>query len=217
MYGSTEVCGDCTVFTSTPEWCSETERNDGQAQAHHRRAVCPLGAPICGASIVVVDRTTWEPVPVGAEGVILVAGPTLSCGYKGDVDSVETGNNASTATADADAGVGAGTIAADAAASPGSSAAFSPAGHPFITLQAPNPSLSSDASAGAKHAANDRNRNRYFNTNDLGHLDAAGVLHFHGRADGKSVWNQRKQGTPAFLPRICSRPLLDGFVPLFRP
>jgi hypothetical protein len=130
-------------------------------------------------------------VPVGVEGVILVEGPALSCGYKG---VVENGNTDPTVTVDADADVNAGTIAAEAVNLPRVSAASSPAGQSFITLQSLNPCSSSSSSS------------RFFNTNDLGHLDAAGVLHFHGRVDGQCL----KSRIP-FLPRIRSRTLMGSF------
>lgn len=88
--------------------------------------------------------------------MVLVSGPGLTCGYRGvPDDSMPPRRPAAAAPA----------VATDAASSDGA-----PARQSFA-----RPSYQGGGGGGE----------RYFNTNDLGHLDAAGILHFHGRADSQ--------------------------------
>jgi amino acid adenylation domain-containing protein len=75
LYGSTEVCGDATCFhvppTPDPDAC------DGDD------AGTPLGIPITGVCVVIVDPETLAALPIGEVGELLIYGNTLARGYVG--------------------------------------------------------------------------------------------------------------------------------------
>jgi acyl-[acyl-carrier-protein]-phospholipid O-acyltransferase / long-chain-fatty-acid--[acyl-carrier-protein] ligase len=73
-YGSTE-CGPVQALNT------RDYRAAGYFQAGAKRG--KIGHPLPGISIRIVDPNTWEPLPVGQAGLLLVRGPNLMQGYLG--------------------------------------------------------------------------------------------------------------------------------------
>ena len=66
LYGSAEVAADVT--------CHEVTEADLRAES------IPIGKPIANTQIYILDAN-WNPVPIGAQGMIYAGGDNLACGY----------------------------------------------------------------------------------------------------------------------------------------
>ncbi len=74
-YGCTECAP--VVALNVPDY-----RAPGFCQVGHKRG--RIGHPLPGVSVRIVDPDTFEPVPVGTAGMLLVRGPNVMMGYLND-------------------------------------------------------------------------------------------------------------------------------------
>ncbi len=72
LYGPTETCIQCVVYS-----CRRDDRTPG--------ATVPIGRPIWNTQVYVLDDRR-EPVPIGTEGELFIAGAGLARGYLGRPD-----------------------------------------------------------------------------------------------------------------------------------
>ncbi|MEM7483546.1 MAG: non-ribosomal peptide synthetase, partial [Acidobacteriota bacterium] len=78
MYGQTETTGMVAIHP----WAGDSETADGQAESESGKVLVPLGRPVPGGAIYVLDRHS-RPVGAGSIGEIHVAGAAPARGYLG--------------------------------------------------------------------------------------------------------------------------------------
>ncbi len=71
-YGCTELSP--VVSCNVPNW-----ERDGQRQIGHKPGT--IGQPIPGVAVKIADPDTWQPLPPGQNGMLLVYGPNVMVGY----------------------------------------------------------------------------------------------------------------------------------------
>ena len=79
-YGTTECAP--AIAVSVPDY-----RAPGFYQPGSRRGY--VGQPLPGVAVRIVDPDTFEPLPIGAEGMVIVKGPNVMAGYLGRDDLTE--------------------------------------------------------------------------------------------------------------------------------
>lgn len=71
-YGCTELSP--AVSANVPDYVQGSLRQIGQKRG-------TIGHPMPGMAVRVVDPDTWEPLPIGTEGMLIVKGPNVMKGY----------------------------------------------------------------------------------------------------------------------------------------